>query len=74
MKITYIAPRLLATLAHSEVTSFSVLPLVTDPAIKTFDSPHWIYVNREIVIEHKTELEQDRQQTLALNLIYSNES
>lgn len=58
----FVAPLLLAALGHAEVTSFSVIPSATDPAIKTFDSPHWIYVNREVVVKHKAELEQDRHQ------------
>ena len=51
-------------LAHPDVTTFSVLPSATDPAIKTFDLPHWIYVNRKIVVEHKEGLAQDRHELL----------
>jgi hypothetical protein len=47
-------------LEHPNVTSLSILPSVTDPSIKTFDNPHWIYVNREIVVGHKADLAQDR--------------
>ena len=47
-------------LEHPNVTSFSILPSVTDPAIKHFDNPHWMYVNRDIVVEHKADLAQDR--------------
>ncbi|HEY1718591.1 MAG TPA: hypothetical protein VGH42_09930 [Verrucomicrobiae bacterium] len=51
-------------LEHPDVTSFSILPSATDPAIKTFDDPHWLYVNRKIVVEQKPELPQDRHQLL----------
>src|SRR5260221_1580786 len=64
MKTIYAAALLYATLARAEVTSFSVLPSATDPAIKTFNTPHWIYVNRDIVVEHKEGLAQDRQELL----------
>ena len=51
---------LFATGAGAEVTSFPVLPSATDPAIKTFDYAHWIYVNRDILVEHKAGLAPDR--------------
>ncbi len=51
-------------LAHPSVTSFSIIPSATDPAIKTFDDPHWLYVNRDIVVEHKEGLAQDRHELL----------
>jgi hypothetical protein len=60
MKTIYAAALLFATLAHAEVTTVSILPSATDPAIKTFDSPHWIYVNRDIVVERKADAAQDR--------------
>src|ERR1700690_1204193 len=47
-------------LEHPNVISFSILPSATDPAIKNFDNPHWMYVNRDIVVEHKADLAQDR--------------
>src|SRR5437660_9331937 len=34
-------------LEHPGVTTVSILPSATDAAIKTFDNPHWIYVNRD---------------------------
>lgn len=49
-------------LEHPDVTTVSILPSATDAAIKTFDNPHWIYVNRHIVVEHKPDLAQDRQE------------
>jgi len=60
MKAIYTATLMLATLAHAEVTSISILPSAADSAIKTFDNPHWLYVNRDIVVEHKANLAQDR--------------
>jgi len=62
MKIIFAVMLMFATLAHSEVTTFSILPSATDPTIKTFDNPHWIYVNRDIVVENSTNLPQDRHQ------------
>jgi len=48
----------------AEVTEFRVVPSTTDPRIKTFDTPHFIYVNREIVVDHKKGLPADRGQLL----------
>ncbi len=62
MKAIYAATLLFATLAHAEVTTVSIIPSATDPAIRTFDSPHWIYVNRDLVVEHTADLAQDRHQ------------
>src|SRR5260370_29848450 len=64
MKCIYAATLLLATLAHAEVTTVSILPSASDPAIKTFDNPHWIYVNRDIAVEQKSELPKDRHELL----------
>jgi hypothetical protein len=52
-KLICAAVLLFATLAHAKVTSFSITPSATDPAIKTFDSPHYVYVDRNIVVEKK---------------------
>jgi hypothetical protein len=54
----------LTGLAYGDVTSFSVKPSFTDPAIQTFDEPHWVYVDREIVVDHKEGMPQDRKQLL----------
>jgi len=62
MKLIYAAALMLATLARAEVTSISITPSATDSAIKTFDNPHWLYVNRDIVVEHKAGLAQDRRE------------
>jgi hypothetical protein len=59
VKIIYAAAFLFATLARADVSTVSILPSATDPAVKTFDNPHWIYVNRDVV-KHKPELPQDR--------------
>jgi len=40
------------------------LPSWTDPAIRTFDDPHYIYVNREIVVSQKPDLPPARHQLL----------
>ena len=39
-------------------------PSATDPAIKEYDDPHWIYVQRHIVVDHDASLPADRQQLL----------
>lgn len=55
---------LLATDARAEVSVASVRPSEADPAAKTLDSPHAVYVNREIVVGKKPELAKDRHQLL----------
>ena len=50
--------------AHPDVTVVSILPSVTDPAIKTFDSPHAIYINRKIIVQNEPELPRDRHELL----------
>jgi len=59
-----IALLLIPASAFGEITSFPIKPSATDPAIKTFDDPHWLYVNRGIVVERKPELPKDRHQLL----------
>jgi len=68
-RIGFTAFSVLAALAMSpmiygETTFFSVAPSATDPEIKTFDTPHGVYVNREIVVEQKQGLERDRHELL----------
>ena len=46
------------------VTAFQVVPSVTDSQIKSFDTPHHLYVNRSIIVEHKADLPGDRHQLL----------
>lgn len=48
----------------AELTELRVLPSATDPEIKTFDSPHGVCVNREIVVDHKSGLPADRRELL----------
>ena len=55
---------LLASGAQAEVTSFPVLPSATDAEIKTFDQPHWIYINRDIVVSNLKTLPADRHELL----------
>src|SRR6266852_6231223 len=64
MKSIYTAIVMFGAVAHAEVTTVSILPSATDPAIKTFNYPHWIYVDREILVEHKEGLLQDRHELL----------
>jgi len=47
-------------LTRPEVSRVPILPSVTDPGIKTFDNPHWLFVNRDIIVDHKPGLPQDR--------------
>jgi hypothetical protein len=51
VKMIYATAFLFATVGHGEVTTFSVTPSATDPEIKTFNEPYWIYGNRDIVVE-----------------------
>ncbi len=51
-------------LAHPNVTILSILPSVTDSEIKIFNYPSGVFVNRDIVIEHKENLPQDRHELL----------
>lgn len=63
-KVFVAAMLLLAGVAQADVTSFSVLPSRTDPEIHTFDTAHWVYVDRDILIDHKPGLAQDRHELL----------
>jgi hypothetical protein len=55
---------LFTSAAGAEVTTFTVLPSATDPEIKTFDLPHYVYVNREIVVDHDRALPVDQHKLL----------
>ena len=55
--------------AFGAVTVVQVLPSATDSEIKTFDSPHYLYINREIVVDHQGDLPADRHQLLVLSCI-----
>ncbi|MES2594435.1 MAG: hypothetical protein V4662_03815 [Verrucomicrobiota bacterium] len=41
-----------------------IRPSTTDAAIKNFDDPHWVYVNRDIVVKHDPQLPADRHELL----------
>jgi len=64
MKFIRATALLLATMAHAEVTSLPVIPAATDPAIKHFNEPHWIYVDRDIVVEPQAGRAQERHELL----------
>ena len=64
MKTICAAVLVFASVARAEVTSFSIIPSATDPAIKTFNTPHRVFVNRDIVVEHKDGLAQDQHELL----------
>ena len=42
----------------------AIRPSSTDAAITTFDDPHWVYVNRDIVLQKDTSLPADRHELL----------
>jgi len=64
MKAIYAATLLFTTLTHAEVTTIHIRPSATDPSIRTYDLPHDIYVNREIVVDKKPGLPEDRHELL----------
>jgi hypothetical protein len=51
-------------LQQSALDGIPILPSKTDPEIQTFDTPHFIYLNRDIVISKKSRLPADRHQLL----------
>jgi len=55
---------IISSVARSEVTSFPVIPSATDPAIRTFNDPEWVYLNRDIVVENSPGLPADRHELL----------
>lgn len=64
MTLLRVASLVFVTAAHADVTTFPVIPSKTDPEIKSFNEPHWIYVNREIVVDHSTDSAKDRHELL----------
>jgi hypothetical protein len=50
--------------AHGEVISFPLQPAATDPQIKTFTNPHYIYIDRDIVVDHLANRPADRHELL----------
>jgi hypothetical protein len=53
-----------ATLARCDVICFALQPTATDPQIKTFTDPHYIYIDRDIVVSHLQSLPADRHELL----------
>lgn len=53
-----------ATVQRADVETIKVRPSETDPAIKTFDTSHYVYVNREILVEHAPKRVAARNQLL----------
>jgi hypothetical protein len=49
---------------QSALNGIPVLPSKTDPEIHTFDNPHYIFINRDIVISKNSSLPVDRHQLL----------
>ena len=50
--------------ASSDFVTLRIPPSRTDPAIKTFDQAHWIYLNRDIIVDHRSDLPAARRQLL----------
>ena len=53
-----------APTASSGLVELKVVPSRTDPAIKTFDQAHWVYINRDIAVDHRSGLPAARRQLL----------
>lgn len=64
MKVVRAAMFVLVTAAHAEVATFPVIPAATDPEIQRFNKPHWVYVDRSIVIEHQADRPPERHELL----------
>jgi len=45
-------------------SGIAIVPSATDPQIKTFNSPHYLYVERDIVVAHQPKLPPDRHELL----------
>ncbi len=60
LALAALAASLLHSAASAEVTAFTVKPSTTDPQITTDDDPHWIFIERDIVIDRKPALPADR--------------
>jgi hypothetical protein len=58
------APASQNNLTSNSVSIVQILPSDTDPGIKTFNFPHTLFVNRDIVVEHRGDLAQDRHELL----------
>lgn len=64
MKIVGTAVFLTAMVTQAEVTTFPVTPSATNPAIKHFDAPHWVYVNHALVSGAPADGKQGRHELL----------
>jgi hypothetical protein len=53
-----------AITARENVTTIKVRPSDTDPAIKTFDTSHYVFVNDAILVSHSAALPADRHELL----------
>lgn len=62
--VIIIAVGLCAAFVQGQVTVFPVRPTATDPQIKTFTEPHYIYIDRDIVVNHQANLPADRHELL----------
>ncbi|HTZ20837.1 MAG TPA: hypothetical protein VMC06_08140 [Opitutaceae bacterium] len=45
-------------------SGIAIVPSDTDPQIKSFDSPHFVYIERDIVVAHQPNLPPDRHELL----------
>ena len=60
----FLAALIFTTVANGEVLCFPMSPTATDPEIKTFTEPHFVYVDRDIVVDDKQGLPADRHELL----------
>jgi len=51
-------------LQHEALNGIPIRPSKTDPEIRSFDTPHYIYVNREIIVSQNSGLPADRHELL----------
>ncbi|MGV3663305.1 MAG: BPSS1187 family protein [Prosthecobacter sp.] len=52
------------TQTQQALDGMAIRPSSTDAAITEFDDPHWVYVNRSIVVRHHAALPADRKELL----------
>lgn len=51
-------------LTRQALSGLAIRPGTTDPEIKDFNEPHWVYVHRDIVVNHDPKLPDDRHELL----------
>ncbi len=51
-------------LQREALNGIPILPSQTDPEIKSFDTPHYVYINREIIVSQNPGLPADRHELL----------